>query len=107
LASLLSAFMVEKVNVPSAFSTVTVFIDASVMVPVKLLGVLSLQAARPHRAMAATMIFMRFIVRMVFKGLTFPDIFVDGLCRRAAGTHCQDYRGGSRHGVAARENPLA
>jgi len=58
--------MVEKVNVPSAFSTVTVFIDASVMVPVKLLGVLSLQAARPHKAMAATMIFMRFIVRMVF-----------------------------------------
>ena len=36
------------------------------MVPVKLLGVLSLQAARPHKAMAATMIFMRFIVRMVF-----------------------------------------
>lgn len=99
--------MVEKVNVPSAFSTVTVFIDASVMVPVKLLGVLSLQAARPHRAMAATMISCVSSFVWCFKGLTLSDIFVDGLCRRTAGTHRQDYRGGSRHGVAARENSFA
>ena len=30
----------------------------------RLPAMLSLQAARPHKAMAATMIFMRFIVRM-------------------------------------------
>ena len=58
--------MVEKVNVPSAFSTVYGVHRRIGDGAGEALGVLSLQAARPHRAMAATMIFMRFIVRMVF-----------------------------------------
>jgi len=54
------------VKVPSAFSTVTVFIDASVMKPVKVLGVLSPQAVMPHKAMAAAMILMLFIACEIF-----------------------------------------
>ena len=59
LASLLSASVVAKVQVLSSVSarTVTVFIEASVMNPEKVLGVLSAQAVRPAKASAAIRVF--------------------------------------------------